>query len=354
MRRLGILLALLALLTGAASALEQETDYGAGAVYDSLPEAVAPMAEGETKLNETVKNLVTSALEQSTEQLRHTIRVLLELLLIAVFCQMAQGLGRRPLADAAFFMGTAALAARCISDVQGVIGLGLETVDSIQHFSDVLMPVMASAAAGAGATSSAEAMYAVTVLFSNLLIRFCSRLLKPMIYAGLALAITDTVLQGQRMKPLRELLLWLCKMGMKGALYLFTGFLSVTGVLAGSADAAALKAARVAVSGMVPVVGGLISDAAETVLFSAGVLKNSVGALGIAAVLAMALLPYLQIGMGYLGFRVAAGLCGLLESRLSTTLEAISQSMGLVLAMVGSCTLMNLLACFSFMRAVSL
>lgn len=357
MRRLAILLVLLVCMTGTASAsmaAEQAASYGADRLYDSLPDGMDVEPDEDVDWNGSLKKLLLSALEGSTATVRGMLRTLLEVLLIAVFCQMMADNGQGRSARMALFLGTAALVGSSVSQVQGAIGLGLSAVDSMQTFSDALMPVMASAAAGAGAGSSASGLYAVTVFFSNLLMRFCSRLLRPMLYGALALAVTDTVLQSQRMKQLRELLCWLLRTGMKAVLYLFTGFLSVTGVLAGSADAAALKAAKITVSGMVPVVGGIISDAAETVLASAGVLKNGIGTVGILAVVAIFLLPYLKIGISYLGFRVASGLCALLESRLTGTLEAISQSMGLVLAMVGTCTLMNLLACFSFMRAVGI
>jgi stage III sporulation protein AE len=50
----------------------------------------------------------------------------------------------------------------------------------------------------------------------------------------------------------------------------FVGYLTVSGVIAGSADAVAIKAAKSRRLRMVPVVGGILSDAAETVLAAPG------------------------------------------------------------------------------------
>ena len=47
-------------------------------------------------------------------------------------------------------------------------------------------------------------------------------------------------------------------------LLLFVGWLTASGAIAGSADAAAVKTAKMAISRAVPVVGGILSDAAET------------------------------------------------------------------------------------------
>ena len=74
---------------------------------------------------------------------------------------------------------------------------------------------------------------------------------------------------------------------MKIVLYAFTGYIGFTGVVSGTTDAMAMKAAKLTISGAVPVVGGILSDASEAVLVSAGIMKNAAGVYGILAVLAI-------------------------------------------------------------------
>lgn len=70
------------------------------------------------------------------------------------------------------------------------------------------------------------------------------------------------------------------------------GYLTASGAIAGSADAAAVKAAKMTISRAIPVVGGILSDAAETVLAGAGVLRGTVGVVGMLVVLAICLTPF--------------------------------------------------------------
>ena len=65
----------------------------------------------------------------------------------------------------------------------------------------------------------------------------------------------------------------------------FTLYLSVSGVLTGSADRAAVKAAQTAVSGAVPVVGSILAESAEMVLSAAHSLRAAIGAAGVLGVL---------------------------------------------------------------------
>ena len=135
-------------------------------------------------------------------------------------------------------------------------------------------------------------------------------------------------------------------------LLIFVAYLSVSGVIAGTTDAVAIKAAKFAVSGMVPVVGGILSDAAETVLAGAGILKNSVGVVGMLAVLAICVVPFLQLGIHYLAYKFTAALTATIsESRMAGLVSAIGGAFGLVLGMTGACALLLLI---SMVSAISL
>ena len=128
----------------------------------------------------------------------------------------------------------------------------------------------------------------------------------------------------------------------------FVGYLSVSGVVAGTADAMTVKAAKFAISGAIPVVGGILSDAAETILASAGVLKGTVGVFGMLTILAICLLPLLQMAVHYLLYKVAAALSATVGSGpLCALVDQISGAFGLLLGMTGACCLLLLIALVS-------
>ena len=130
----------------------------------------------------------------------------------------------------------------------------------------------------------------------------------------------------------------------------FTGIISLSGMVAGTADAVMLKAAKAAISTAVPVIGSLISGAADTVLSNAAWLKSSIGIYGVLALLGVFIFPFIKMGISYLSFRLTAALCAIIETKLSGIMEAISRSMGYIMAMVGCGLLMSILSCFCLMR----
>ena len=127
--------------------------------------------------------------------------------------------------------------------------------------------------------------------------------------------------------------------------------MSITGVVSGTTDAAVLKTTKVTISSVVPVVGGILSDASEAVLVSAGLMKNAAGIYGIFAVLAVFLLPFLRVGVQYLLLKFTAAVCSIFAPKSITELIGdFSTAMGLLLAMTGSVCLLQLISTVCFMK----
>jgi stage III sporulation protein AE len=127
--------------------------------------------------------------------------------------------------------------------------------------------------------------------------------------------------------------------------------MGITGVVSGTTDAAAMKAAKLTISSLVPMVGGILSDASEAVLVSAGAVKNAVGLYGLFAVLAIWIAPFLKIGTHYLLLKGAGTLCSVFGSkRVTTVVEQFAAAMGYLLAMSGAVCLLLMVSTVCFMK----
>ena len=142
--------------------------------------------------------------------------------------------------------------------------------------------------------------------------------------------------------------------GLKIVLYIFTGYISITGVVGGTTDAAMLKATKLTISGMVPVVGNILSDASEAVLVSAGMMKNAAGIYGILAVISICIRPFIQIGSQYLMLKLTTGVTEMFGTKqMAGIIKDFSTAMGLVRAMTGTVCMIFLISMICFMKGVS-
>lgn len=251
------------------------------------------------------------------------------------------------------FVTTLALSAILLGQANAMINLCARTVREISDYGKLLLPVMTAALAAQGGATGATALYAGTALFDTVLSSIITNLLVPMVYMFLALAAANSATGEDLLKKLRDFIKWLMTWSLKMLLYIFTGYLGITGVITGTADAAAVKAAKLTISGVVPVVGGILSDASETVILSAGVMKNAVGIYGLLAVAAIWITPFLQIGAQFLLLKLTAVLCAVFGVKeASELIEDFSSAMGLLLGMTGTVSLLMLISTICFMKGM--
>ncbi|OUQ21447.1 stage III sporulation protein AE, partial [Flavonifractor sp. An135] len=280
--KLALLVALALLLGGQALAASPD------AVQEAQAEALDLDGLEQAAREQSVDLAVGTGLEEGLESLLErfgsliggsvgrAVRSGVLLLVTAALCGLArevgESLGQPGGLDAAALTAAVAVTAVAVSDVRSMVGLGREALDGMNQFSQVLLPTMAAAAAAGGAPSTAAARQLATVLFSDLLLTAIDEVLLPMVYAYVAVCAAHAALGNDGLKRLASLLKWGVTTALTAILLVFVGYLTVSGAIAGTADAMALKAAKMTISGMVPVVGGILSDAAGTLLAGAGVL----------------------------------------------------------------------------------
>ncbi|MBO5322664.1 MAG: stage III sporulation protein AE [Oscillospiraceae bacterium] len=246
-----------------------------------------------------------------------------------------------------------AIAGILLSRTSSMLSLGVKTIRELSDYGKLLLPVLTAALAAQGGVTGATALYAGTAVFDTILGTAIAKLLIPMVYGYLILAIAGTATGSERLNKLRDLVKSFVSWCLKIIIYIFTGYITITGVISGSADATAIKVTKITMSGMIPVVGGILSDASEAVLVGAGVMKNAVGTYGLLAVLSVWIAPFLQIGAQYLLLKLTGALCATFGAKEpSQLIDQFSGAMGLLLGMTAAMCTLLLVSTVCFMRGV--
>ncbi len=344
----------------AVDVMEETADaIGADALYDGLPESAAEFLEGITptdagSLSEGVSGILSKAVNQTGGYVKSALGTMAVILAILQLCAMVRELRPEGGANVVSMAGALAITAACTGNLNTMIALGQATLNDITAFTNLLLPTMAAATAATGAVNASSALYVASVFFADVLMTGISRLLMPLVYCYVAMAAADAALGNQMLSQMGTMLRSLLVSGLKAILLVFTAYLSVTGIISGSADAATVRAAKLALSAAVPVVGSILSDASETVLVSASLIRSSVGVFGMLAVLAICIVPFLRIGIQYLMLKLTAAVGGVIgDSSLVKLTGAMASAMGMVLGMTGGCALMLLICCVCSMKTVT-
>ena len=304
------------------------------------------LSEG-VDLEKGLQQLIDSGIAQlggfAREAARSAVLILLILLFGSLAGQMCGSFGEKELSVVRIVVVCSILAV-AVSDANSLMNLGREAIERTQTFANILLPTITATTAAMGAPLGATARQLATMLFSDLLINLIDRLLLPLVYAYIAACAGYAVVGNDGLKRISKLLKSTVTGVLTTVLVIFVGYLTVSGAIAGNTDAMTLKATKFAMTSMVPVVGKILSDAAETVLAGAGILRGTVGVFGMLVVLGILLAPFLQIGVHYLTYKIAAAVGGTVtDSRTSGLIDGIGGAFGLVLGMTGSCGVLLLI-----------
>ena len=328
-----------------------------GELWEVLPEEAEQFLPEELTssqgLGESLGRMGQWAMDQGKKILRVQVRGAASILLVVVLCAAVESFGGKAAAYVPM-AGGLAVTLLTAGDFHELIGLGASTIGELSAFSKVLLPTLAAAAAVSGSAATASMQQVTTVFLVSLLVSLIDGVLMPLCYLYIGVLASSVCLGEGRLSAIAEGMkkgiTWL----LTTALLLFTIYLSVSRVLTGAADAAAVKVTKAAISGAVPVVGGIISEVTESVLAGANVVKNTIGVFGMLAVLGLCVGPFLRLGVQYLLYKATAFLSGAVGAqKLCKLIDGLGGAFGLVLGMTGSCAALVLVSVLAFVAAVT-
>jgi len=349
------LLTSVALLTTSAKAAELPKD-----LEKALPREASQLLadsdyQGTADFQGGISSILNNIVDKIGDIFRERLRGAALILLIVLLCGVIDGVQSAGEGSVALTPMAGALSVTMASagSLHSLMGLGAETIDSMSVFSKALLPTLAAATASAGALGTATVQQVTTVFLVDLLLQLIHKLLLPMAYLYIGVLAAGAMLSDSRLTALADVVKKAATWLLSASLIAFTLYLSIVRVIAGSADGAAIKVTKATISGVVPVVGSILSEAAETVLAGAGMLKNAVGVFGMLAVLAICALPFLHLAIQYLLYKLAAFLAGVMgPAGLCKLIDGLAGAFGLVLGMTGACALLLLVSILSSIAAV--
>lgn len=301
-------------------------------------------------LDEGIALLLDSTADAAGGILRSAAAPAVTVLLAALLCGMAETMfsGKERVMKVVPLVGTLAIVAAAGADLAALIAQGYGSVETLADFSKGLLASLAAAGGALGAPGGASARYIAAMLFSNALVTLIERVLIPALYAFVAVITAEAAIGGGTLSGLAKFIKSAVTTVLALLLTAFTLYLSISGLVAGGADALTLKAAKTVISNAVPVVGGVLSDASETVIASTRVVRNTAGVAGIVALAALVLPPFLRLGARYLLLKLAAAVSPLVcEGQISKLIENLSSAFGILLGMIGACSLISLISAVS-------
>lgn len=186
-----------------------------------------------------------------------------------------------------------------------------EAVQQVTVFLSAYVPVYAAILLTGGKGVSALSYQTTLLAAVQLLLWLVRGVVFPFLLVSLALGCTGAVSEGfclDRLSgTLHKAILWV--LGLFSTL--FSGLLSLQQMVAAAGDSLSTRVVKFSLSSFVPVVGGVLSEAYNTVIGCGTLLRSTVGAFGLLSVVLVVLPPLLSCVCWNIGLHLAGGAAAL-------------------------------------------
>ncbi|NLN07174.1 MAG: stage III sporulation protein AE [Firmicutes bacterium] len=215
------------------------------------------------------------------------------------------------------------------------VALGRETVDKMADLILAVIPLLLALLAALGSLASAAIFRPLIVFAVNFFASLTRDAVFPLIYLTTILSIVNYFSPRVTVSKLAELLKNVAVWGMGLSMTIFVGLMTVHGVASSVGDAVTIRTAKFAAGAFLPVVGGLLSDAVETVAGATLILKNAVHVAGVFILFALVIFPLIKILALVFIYKLAAALIQPLgDTSLCDSLNTMGNCLALVFAAV--------------------
>ncbi|MBR2319907.1 MAG: hypothetical protein IKA50_03890 [Clostridia bacterium] len=282
------------------------------ALLDSLRlDSFDPSAYAELEFGD-VAQMLTDLLYQQSAGPRQTIGMLIAVVLL---CSLFSGLDGAvgSLSLRRTYQGVAILAAggAVLVPLFALFSRVWETIRQVTVFLSAYIPVYGAILVTGGKAVSAVSYQTTLLAAIELLLWLVRGVVFPGLLVSLGLGCTGSVAEGFCLDrfsgTVHKATLWI--LGLFSTL--FAGFLSLQQMVTAAGDSLSGRVVKFSLSSFVPVVGGVLSEAYNTVVGCGTLLRSTVGAFGLLSVVLILLPPLLSCVCWNVGLHLAGGAAAL-------------------------------------------
>ena len=252
---------------------------GADTLMEALPEEAQSLLQNvgadpmEAPAPDAATKLFSTLSEGFRAEWTAPARALLTLLASCVLCRLVQEFAAKELSYAVSVCGALCAAVTLLSPMASLLEQAARVTDAAAVFLLAAVPVYAGLLFTAGNTVTAPTYGALSLAAANAVSVLSSAVLIPVLRVFLAFSVASAVTSFD-LKRLTDALYKVIKWALVLAVTVYTGILSVQTIVANSAEMAGGKAAKMLVSGAIPIVGSAFSDAFSVIVSGAALVKN--------------------------------------------------------------------------------
>lgn len=253
--------------------------------------------DGSDISNVGIFDVIKMIWNEFTSSISEPIKLLGRLAAVLILSSLAKSLAQNGAGASQTFMTVSVLG--CITVIYQTVYQTFSDVcgflNTLSEFMLSYIPIYASVTAASGGFSAGSSYYAQTLGICELIGFISQKVIMPFLSIFLALSFTSAINPDMKFSSAAESIKNAVRLTLTALMTIFTGLITIQSFAGSASDNAASRAVKFGASNFIPIIGGSVSEAYSTVYSSIGIIRSSVGSIGIAAVSVMLLKPLATI-----------------------------------------------------------
>lgn len=258
---------------------------------------------------------------------------------IAVLYSIVSGIRsdtkNKSIGDIVHFVCYGAIVVIVIAGFSNLVNMTSGTLVTIKNLMESVFPILITLLTSVGGSVSVAVYQPAMAILSGTTISIFTSILLPIFTIKLIFTIISNLTTNIKLDKFVEFFNSSFKWILGIILTVFTAFVSIQGIMAGSVDTISLRTAKYTIKGAVPIVGGFISDGVGLIMASSVLIKNAVGVCGLIMLFLTIVLPVVKIIVFSFLLKLSSAILEpIADGRVTSFISSISKSISQLIALL--------------------
>jgi stage III sporulation protein AE len=305
-------------------------------------EILLKFVKGENAINwnSIYKSLGDIFLSEIKTNLSFLAKILVIAIISAILTNLQGTFENSSVSELANYITYVVIAILVVGSFHQLINVVKDTVHLLVNFMEIILPILLTFLVLAGGPNTKVLFHPMIIGIVNIIGELIKNVIFPLIYFSFIISILSNISNRREFRKLSDLGRQIIIFIISAAFTVFIGIITIYG-LSTKIDGISIRTAKFAIDTFVPIVGGFLSDAVETVIGSSAILKNGIGIIGLFVLIIVTIFPIIKIAALLLIYKIVGAVIEpIVSSNISNFFGDISKTLLLVLISMVSVAIM--------------
>lgn len=271
----------------------------AGGIFENMSteDIVNSMLNGEPLFNsdKILDNLTNLFLMEIKSSVFLGCEILAVCIVIGLLTNFSDSFGSKTVSSLGTIICSCVIIALCIGNFHQTYEYCQDTMNTMTNTMEILLPVMIPLLIAMGGISSGTILNPAIVAAVTGFNFIMQHVVLPLVFISAVFIMINSITEKDYVKKLSVFL-------RKSAIFItgllitvFSGITTIQGIVTKSADGILINTTKFSLDNFIPIVGGFAADSLDMVISCIGLIKNSIGILGIIIIISLLLIPVIKI-----------------------------------------------------------